>query len=170
MGHGAAYATLPASKRIEGGIFEKRGACTMVPLPCCTLCAARRKTIAMSSISLLRSVTPISCPNGQHWTAAVEEDALLLLRLKFQLGSGGSGLFLKCGGTREVAALPSVELEEGAGMGTISSGSPGGCAGGLPPMLSPKGKLEKGSEVVVAALSDRFLPDECATGGRVSLV
>jgi hypothetical protein len=134
------------------------------------LCAARRKTIAMSSISLLRSVTPIFCPNGQHWTAAVEEDALLLLRLKFQLGSGGSGLFFKCGGTLEVAALPSVELEEGAGMGTISSGSPGGCAGGLPPMLPPKGEQEKGSEVVVAALPDDIVPSECVTWGGVSPV
>jgi hypothetical protein len=74
------------------------------------------------------------------------------------------GGFSLRGAAEGVAALLSAELDEGAEDGTNPGGSPSECAGGLPPMLPPKGELEEGSGGVEAARSDD-LPDECATGG-----
>ena len=134
-----AYATSTACTRSAGGMCEKSGACAS-GTPRCSRCAPRRRTIAMSGIFPLRFSTLIFTP---HIVGG------------FSLG----------GSAAWVAALLSAELEEGAGGVTISGGSPGECAGGLPPILPPKGELEEGSEGVAASLLDNIVPDECATGG-----
>ena len=72
------------------------------------------------------------------------------------------GFSLRGGAADGIAALPSLELDGGAEEGTNSGGSPGECAGGLPPFLPPKGELEESSGGVAALLND-IVSDECAT-------
>ena len=76
--------------------------------------------MAMSSIVPLRSIPPMSVPH--------------------EVGGFSLGGFAAEG----VAALPSLELEEGAEGGTISDGSSGECAGGLPPISVPTEEGETG--------------------------
>ena len=72
------------------------------------------------------------------------------------------GGFSLGGSTEGVAALLSSWLKEGAGGGPSSGNPPGECAGGLPPILPPKGELEEGSGGGTS-LSDDIVFDECGT-------